>query len=153
MSCGARGVSMETISCTRCSDSEVWPEGCQTTENITAAKPLTLEGQELGGRQNIKITSWKSNRHIINVIQKSISDAYLYTLMLTISYASYAIRKTIVLHDLRLLRWPAMVLSSDDFPCRSQVTRCRRHAYYTFRVMCYPCEDGSSVFSKVVLVD
>ena len=39
-----------------------------------------------------------------NVIQKSTSDAYIYTLMLTISYASYAIRKTIVLHDLRLLR-------------------------------------------------
>ena len=39
-----------------------------------------------------------------NVIQKSTSNAYIYTLMLTISYASYAIRKTIVLHDLRLLR-------------------------------------------------
>ena len=33
----------------------------------------------------------------IDVIQKSTSDAYIYTLMLTSSYAGYTIRKTIVL--------------------------------------------------------
>ena len=40
-----------------------------------------------------------------NVIQKSSSDAYIYTLILTISHAGYAICKTPVLHDLHIC-WP-----------------------------------------------